>query len=121
MVARIQEPRDLRPDIALSVAAGVFLLGRPGEEERNRLEAAAKAARAAGVFGTAAALCAAAEAHLAGIADSADLRAALAAFIAPFCPRKGRDPDHRGLANDELPLLSNTHAARVAAALENDR
>ena len=99
--------RVLDPALALSVAVGIALIGRPTEAERARLQAAIDAVPVDG--SAAAALAKVARAWLAGEVDARALRASLAVFTAPYC--RGGVPA----------FAPSTHAARVADAMEDDR
>ena len=117
--------RILSPDFALMLAVNhVLLTRRPTDDDRAKLTVTLDAARAAGVNGTAAALADAAAAWLAGAASTEALQEALTDFATPYATRVSRpvrpaEPDHCGLVESDVPLLS--HAARVAAAMESDR
>lgn len=117
--------RILSPDFSLMLAVNhVLLTRRPADEDRAKLTVALDAARAAGVNGTAAALADAAAAWLAGAVGAEALQEALTDFATPYATRVSRpvrpaEPDHCGLVESDVPLLS--HAARVAAAMESDR
>ncbi len=117
--------RTLSPDFALMLAVNhVLLTRRPTDDERAKLTVALDVARAAGVNGTAAALADAAAAWLASTVGTEALQEALTDFATPYATRVSRpvrpaEPDHCGLVDGDVPLLS--HAARVAAAMESDR
>lgn len=99
-------PRTLSPGVALSVAVGGVLIGRPSETDRERLQAAIEAVPADA--GAAASLAKVASAWLSGAVDDRALRASLSVFTAPYCqspPAPAYTP--------------TTHAARVADALED--
>ncbi len=124
-MANAGSARILSPDFTLMLAVNqVLLTRRPTDEDRAKLTAAVDAAREAGVTGTAAALADAATAWLADAAATEALQEALTDFATPYATRVSRpvrpaEPDHRGLVEGDVPLLS--HAARVAAAMETDR
>lgn len=108
--------RDLAPGIALSLACGRVLIGRPQDADRDGLVRAIAAVP--DVDSAARGLAQVAAAWLAGGLDNHALAVALANFNAPFCANRRPDPAQRGA--DDMPLFAPaTHAARVAQALED--
>lgn len=99
-------PRTLTPGVALSIAVGAVLIGRPSEADRERLQAAVASVPADA--GAAASLAKVAAAWLSGAVDDRALRASLAVFTAPYCQ-----------SSPALAYTPTTHAARVADALED--
>ncbi len=103
--------RDLDPGIALSVACGQVLIGRPQDADRDRLAKAVTAVPERP--GPARGLAQVAAAWLAGDMDDHALRVALRGFNAPFCERTAGRPYG-------LPLFAaSTHAAHSADAMED--
>lgn len=112
-------PRDLDPGIALSLACGRVLVGKPQDADRDGLAQAIAAVP--DVPSAARGLAQVAAAWLAGDMDNRALTAALAAFNAPFCAGSARraEPVARGPVADRPTFAAATHAARVAQALED--
>lgn len=109
-------PRDLDPGIALSLACGRVLVGKPQDADRDGLTQAIAAVP--DTPSSARGLAQVAAAWLAGDLDNHALTVALANFNAPFCANRRPDPAQRGA--DDMPLFAPvTHAARVAQALED--
>lgn len=108
--------RDLDPGIALSLACGRVLVGKPQDADRDGLAQAIAAVP--DVPSAARGLALVATAWLSGELDSHALTVALANFNAPFCANRRPDSAQRGA--DDMPLFAPvTHAARVAQALED--
>lgn len=113
-------PRDLDPGIALSLACGRVLVGKPHEDDRAALAEAIFAVpdRPSAARG----LAQVAKAWLAGDFDNRALTAALTVFNAPFCDggAAGRRPYPPAVPGEQLPPRpAATHAARTAQALED--
>ncbi|ALG75166.1 hypothetical protein VY88_27060 [Azospirillum thiophilum] len=112
-------PRDLDPGIALSLACGRVLTGKPHEDDRAALAEAIFAVpdRPSAARG----LAQVATAWLSGDFDNRALVAALTVFNAPFCDGRsaGRRPHPPAAPGAQMPRAAATHAARVAQALED--
>lgn len=114
--------RNLDPGIALSLACGRVLVGKPQDADRAHLAAAVAAVP--DVPGPAHGLAQVAAAWLSGGMNDHALSVALANFNAPFCAasRRRSDPAQAGLVETDMPLFApsaSTHAAHSADAMED--